>query len=66
VETDDDVTYYYDGTKVGTTTQAFNSGTDITAAPLNLILDMTDGQGDPTHTVPATMQVAYVRAWSQS
>lgn len=66
VETDDDVTYYYDGTKVGMTTQAFNSGTDITAAPLNLILDMTDSQGDPAHTVPATMQVAYVRAWSQS
>ena len=51
------VTYYYDGVKVGQIT------TGITASPQYLILDYTQGQyGGPT-SVPALMQVDYVRVW---
>jgi len=55
------VTYYYDGVAVGTISQG------ITSAPMYLIIDLTDGPGIGGQTiVPATMQVAYVRAWRQS
>ena len=55
------VTYYYDGQAIGTISQG------ITADPMYLILDLTDNPGIGGETVaPATMQVAYVRAWSSS
>lgn len=55
------VTYYYDGQAIGTISQG------ITGDPMYLILDLTDGPGIGGETVaPATMQVAYVRAWSSS
>ncbi len=55
------VTYYYDGTAVGTISKG------ITGAPMYLITDLTDGPGIGGETVtPATLRVAYVRAWSGS
>jgi beta-glucanase (GH16 family) len=55
------VTYYYDGAEVGVITSG------ITRAPMYLILDLTDNQqGGGSRVIPATMRVAYVRAWSGS
>ncbi len=51
------ITYYYDGVQVGQIT------TGITSAPEYLILNYTQGSwGGPT-SVPATMQIDYVRVW---
>ena len=52
------VTYYYDGVQVGQVTQG------ITGSPMYLILDncIDPTYGGPT-TVPATLQVDYVRVW---
>ncbi len=51
------ITYYYDGVQVGKIT------TGITSAPEYLILNYTQGSwGGPT-SVPATMQIDYVRVW---
>ncbi len=49
------VTYYYDGTKIGSFT------TGITSSPMYLILDLavSSGEGVPS----ATMHVDYVRVW---
>ena len=55
------ITYYYDGARVG----AITSG--ITSTPMYLILNYTDNQrGAGSRVIPATMRVAYVRAWSGS
>jgi beta-glucanase (GH16 family) len=48
------VTYYYDGTDIGSVTSG------ITSAPMFLVLDNAAG-GDLS--APATMKVAYVRVW---
>jgi beta-glucanase (GH16 family) len=55
------VTYYYDGTVVGTIT------TGITSAPMYLILDLAadNTYGGPL-AAPATMRVDYVRVWQHS
>ncbi len=51
------ITYFYDGVQVGQIT------TRITAAPEYLILNYTQGSwGGPT-SVPAEMQIDYVRVW---
>lgn len=52
------VTYYYDGTAVGTIK------TGITSAPMYLILNdaVSSTTGGPTH--PGTMKVAYTRVWT--
>jgi beta-glucanase (GH16 family) len=49
------VTYYYDGTKVGSIT------TGITSAPMYIILGNAAVQGGST--VPDSMRVQYVRVW---
>jgi hypothetical protein len=48
------VTYYYDGTDIGSVTSG------ITSAPMFLILSYASG-----HTIqaPATMKVDYIRVW---
>ena len=55
------VTYYYDGTVVGTIT------TGVTSAPMYLILDLAadNTYGGPL-AAPATMRVDYVRVWQHS
>jgi beta-glucanase (GH16 family) len=55
------VTYYYDGTVVGTIT------TGVTSAPMYLILDLAadNAYGGPL-AAPATMRVDYVRVWQHS
>jgi beta-glucanase (GH16 family) len=55
------VTYYYDGTEVGTITEG------ITGEPMYLILEnsLSGSYGGPS-VLPATMQVAYVRVWQQA
>lgn|GEM_PF-1022466 len=50
------VTWYYDGQDVG------NITTGVTSSPMAIILDLAIEPGDPVQ-VPATMRVAYVRAW---
>jgi beta-glucanase (GH16 family) len=55
------VTYYYDGTVVGTIT------TGITSAPMYLILDLAaDNTYGGSLAAPATMRVDYVRVWQHS
>jgi beta-glucanase (GH16 family) len=55
------ITYYYDGRKVGVITSG------VTSKPMYLILDLTDSpQVGGSRVIPATMRVAYVRAWSGS
>jgi hypothetical protein len=56
--------YYYDGHYVGTITQAEDYGKVITPTPMNIVFDLSDDVGNRSSTVPATMRVAYVRAWS--
>jgi hypothetical protein len=51
------VTYYYDGTEVG----SINSG--ITSQPMYLILENSTGSYGGTVVTPATMKVDYVRVW---
>lgn len=54
------MTYYYDGQAVGTIVQD-----GVLKQPMTLLLDITDHAAVPD-LLPATMQVAYVRAWSGS
>lgn len=54
------MTYYYDGQAVGTIVQ-----NGVVKQPLALLLDITDKDAAPS-LLPATMQVAYVRAWAGS
>ena len=54
------MTYYYDGKDVGTIVQG-----GVVKEPMTVLLDITDQNAQPD-LVPATMQVAYVRAWSGS
>jgi hypothetical protein len=54
------LTYYYDGQAVGTIVQD-----GVLKQPMALLLDITDHAATPS-LLPATMQVAYVRAWSGS
>jgi hypothetical protein len=56
--------FYYDGNNVGTITQAEDDGRVITPTPMNIIFDLSDNADNQSSTVPATMRVAYVRAWS--
>jgi len=56
------LTFYYDGTDVGSTQEPTASG-ELTPMALNLFLDISHNVANPV-TVPATMSVAYVRAWS--
>jgi len=59
VWTPNSITYYYDGVKVGVITSG------VTHTPMYLILNMTDNQaGAVARVIPATIRVAYVRAWS--
>jgi hypothetical protein len=51
-------TYYYDGKDVGSIVQG-----GVVKHPMVLLLDITDKVLNPD-LLPATMQVAYVRAWS--
>jgi beta-glucanase (GH16 family) len=51
------VTYYYDGSVIGTVTSG------VTSSPMYLILDDTVKMGEPNDTEPAAMQVQYVRVW---
>jgi beta-glucanase (GH16 family) len=61
VWTPSSITYYYDGVKVGEITSG------VTHSPMYLILNFTDNQqGAVARVIPATMKVAYVRAWSSS
>jgi Glycosyl hydrolases family 16 len=56
------VTFYYDGKAVGTVV----TGRIQDLTPMNVVFDITDAFGSPVSSVPATMKVAYVRAWSGS
>jgi beta-glucanase (GH16 family) len=61
VWTPSSITYYYDGAKVGVITSG------VTHTPMYLILNLTDNQrGGGVRVIPATMRVAYVRAWTAS
>ncbi len=51
------MTYYYDGTAVGTIVQS-----EVAKEPMTLVLDITTASSNPL--LPSTMRVAYVRAWS--
>lgn len=51
------MTYYYDGRAVGTIVQG-----GVAKNPMILLLDITDETGGSLE--PATMEIAYVRAWS--
>jgi beta-glucanase (GH16 family) len=52
------VTYYYDGTEIASATSG------ITSAPMYLVLDLALSTTITSpNTVPATMQVDYVRVW---
>ncbi len=51
------MTYYYDGRVVGTIVQG-----GVAKNPMVVLLDITDAAGASAE--PATMQIAYVRAWS--
>jgi beta-glucanase (GH16 family) len=52
------ITWYYDGTPVGTAT------TNVTGAPMYLIADLAlDSQWGGPISAPATMQVDYIRVW---
>ena len=52
------VTYYYDGTPVGSVTSG------VTASPMFVILDLAaDNAYGGQIEVPATMRVDYVRVW---
>ncbi len=51
------VTYYYDGVQVGQITSG------ITSSPHYLILDYTQGSWGGPASVPAEMQIDYVRVW---
>jgi hypothetical protein len=55
------LTYYYDGQYVGTIAEPGGSGL-LTPAPMELVFDITDSAA----FVPATMEVAYARAWTGS
>lgn len=57
------ITYYYDGIAVGNTEDPGTSG-QLTADPMNLIFDISHNINNGSPVVPATMQVAYVRAWT--
>jgi hypothetical protein len=52
-------TYYYDGQDVGTTTAS-----TIHQGPMSVLFDITNDVGNPSTLIPATMRVAYLRAWS--
>jgi beta-glucanase (GH16 family) len=55
------VTYYYDGTVVGTIT------TGITSAPMYLVLDLAaDNEYGGPVAAPATLRIDYVRVWQQA
>jgi Glycosyl hydrolases family 16/Ricin-type beta-trefoil lectin domain-like len=56
------MTFYYDGVDVGTLQDPTSSGL-LTPAPMNLLFDISHNVNDPL-TAPATMQIAYARAWS--
>lgn len=52
------VTYYYDGTAVGTVTSG------VTGAPMYIVLDLAaDNEYGGPLQAPATLRVAYVRLW---
>jgi beta-glucanase (GH16 family) len=51
------VTWYYDGVRV------FHEGTDVTSAPMYVVLANTVARGWPQFTKVDTMKVAYVRVW---
>ncbi|MDE3130051.1 MAG: glycoside hydrolase family 16 protein [Acidobacteriota bacterium] len=51
------ITYYYDGIDVGVVTAG------VTSAPMYLILDNTVHNNQQAVTIPASMQVQYVRVW---
>jgi beta-glucanase (GH16 family) len=51
------VTYYYDGTKVGSIT------TGITTAPMYIILDNTTSIDNPSISEADSLDLAYVRVW---
>lgn len=54
------VTYYYDGTEVGSV------ATGITSAPMYIIISNGVGYSTTPLTQPDSMQVAYVRVWQQA
>jgi hypothetical protein len=56
------MTFYDDGVDVGTLQEPTTSG-ELTATPMNLIFDISHNDADPL-TAPATVQIAYARAWS--
>lgn len=56
------MTFYYDGVDVGTLQEPTTSGL-LTPVPMNLYFDISHNISY-TATVPATMQVAYARAWT--
>jgi hypothetical protein len=55
------MTFYYDGADVGTVTEPTASG-QLTPQPMNLVFDISHANGQTL--TPATMQIAYARAWS--
>lgn len=57
------IAYYYDGIKVGTL-EAPDSARDLSASPMTLMLDISHNSKCSSPALPATMQVAYVRAWT--
>lgn len=57
------MTFYYDGIKAGTIQDPTTSG-ELTVAPMNMIFDLTNTTGNSSPLIPATMQIAYARAWT--
>jgi hypothetical protein len=55
--------YYYDGQYVGRIIQDEDGGNVITPAPMMIVFDLSDSAGNRAPTLPATMRIAYVRAW---
>jgi beta-glucanase (GH16 family) len=59
------MTYYYDGRYAGMIDEPQASG-ELTAAPMTLLFDLSNTAGNTDQVIPATMQVAYARAWTGS
>jgi hypothetical protein len=58
------LTYYYDGKYVGMIAEPGGSG-ELTPSPMSFVFDISHNAAYPL-TAPATMEVAYVRAWTGS
>lgn len=56
------VTYYYDGTDIGTI-KTGTGGVTVTGQPMYLILENSDGSYGGPVVRPTTMEVDYVRVW---